>query len=114
MTEAFAEERSLLADAFTAAELQHMAFDPLHEFVPSIVTEGLTIFAGGPKLGKSYMSLDFSLACGSGGVALGYISVEQCDVFYLALEDGGRRLQARTRQLMTGDQQWPSRLVLQT
>lgn len=107
-------EESLLADAFTAAELQHMTFDPLREFVPSIVTEGLTIFAGGPKLGKSYMSLDISLACSSGGVALGHIAVEQCDVLYLALEDGGRRLQSRTRQLMADGQQWPHRLVMKT
>jgi predicted ATP-dependent serine protease len=113
-TDAIAEEVSLLADAFTAAELQHETFEPLREFIPGVVAEGFSILGGGPKMGKSYMGLDFSLANSMGGLALGCIPVEECDVLYLALEDSKRRLQARIKQLLPPGQGWPSRLVLLT
>lgn len=108
------EVDSLLSGAFTAADLQVMTFEPLREFVPSLITEGFGILAGGPKMGKSYMGLDIVNACGSGGFALGNVPAEECDVLYLALEDSQRRLQSRMRQILTPGRTWPSRLVLKT
>ena len=46
----------------SAAELQKLVFPPVNYIVPGYVPEGLTILAGRPKLGKSWLVLDLSLA----------------------------------------------------
>jgi hypothetical protein len=64
----------------------------------------MSLMAGGPKIGKSWASLDLALAAASGGMALGCIPVGAArDVLLLALEDGDRRLQDRCRQLLADD-----------
>lgn len=103
---------SLLAKAYTASWLRTQEFPPLREFVPGLITEGLGGLVGGPKLGKSWFSLDISLACAYGGKALGKIDVEECDVLYLALEDGQRRMQDRITRLQGNTEEWPENLVL--
>lgn len=97
-------ESALLAGMITAAELQHMEFDPLREFVAGIITEGFGILAGPPKLGKSWWILAVALAVAIGGYALGLIKVEKRPVLYLALEDSRRRMKSRCAVLLgTGD-----------
>jgi RecA-family ATPase len=56
--------------------------------------EGLTLPAGKPKLGKSWLALSVAFAVAAGGVALGTYPVAQGEVLYLALEDNERRLQS--------------------
>jgi len=68
--------------------------------VPDILPEGLTLLAGKPKLGKSWLALSLALSIAAGGVALGKQPVAQGDVLYLALEENARRLQARAQQLL--------------
>jgi len=71
--------------------------------IPNLLPVGLTILAGRPKVGKSWLALQIALAVASGGYALGE-SVEQGPVLYLALEDPPRRLEERmTKQGWTGD-----------
>jgi hypothetical protein len=41
--------------SFTAAELQHMDFPPPKWIVKPYVAEGCTLFAGRPKIGKSWL-----------------------------------------------------------
>lgn len=60
--------------------------------VPGYIAEGLTVLAGRPKLGKSWLALDLAIAVATGGAALGSTKVGQGDVLYLALEDNERRL----------------------
>lgn len=62
--------------------------------VPGILPVGLTILAGRPKIGKSWLALQIALSVASGGMALGE-RVEQGPVLYLALEDTERRLKER-------------------
>jgi hypothetical protein len=69
----------------------------------SLLVEGLFILAGRPKLGKSWLVLNFAVAIASGGYALGTIRVEAGDVLYCALEDGPRRLQQRLRKALGRD-----------
>jgi predicted ATP-dependent serine protease len=97
----------------TAEALQRTNFPPIKYVVPDFVPEGLTILAGKPKMGKSWLALDFSLAVAYGGVVLGEIEVEQGDVLCLALEDNLRRLQSRLTQML-GDRAWPKRLTFRT
>ncbi|MFZ2103673.1 MAG: AAA family ATPase, partial [Oricola sp.] len=67
--------------------------------VPGVITEGLTILGGRPKLGKSWLALDIAIAVASGGNALG-VRCEQGGALYLALEDNQRRLQDRLKVLL--------------
>ena len=81
--------------------------------VDGLLTEGLALLAGRPKLGKSWLALSIAIAVSHGGRALGHIPVEPGDVLHLALEDGPRRLQSRIRQVLNGVAA-PARLHLAT
>lgn len=79
-----------------AQTLLGMEFEPIKYVIPGYVAEGLTILGGRPKLGKSWLALDFTIAVASGGRSLG-AECDQGDALYLALEDNQRRLQDRLR-----------------
>ena len=87
----------------TAAELQHKIFPPIKYIVPGYLTEGCTLFAGRPKIGKSWLALDFALAVTCGSTCLGGIQCERGDVLFLALEDNEQRAADRIRKLMPVD-----------
>lgn len=87
----------------TLADLVRRQFPPTRWIVPGVLPAGLTILAGTPKLGKSWMVLNFGLAVANGGRALGAIEVDPGDVLYMALEDNERRLQSRVNKLTDGD-----------
>jgi hypothetical protein len=84
----------------TAAELMDMDFPEPKFAIPDILTEGLSIFAGKPKMGKSLFALNCGLAIAMGGFALGRFNVEPGEVLYLALEDTARRLKSRICQML--------------
>jgi hypothetical protein len=79
--------------------LMRKSFPPMKWIVPGFLPEGCTIFAGKPKVGKSWVMLDINLAVGSGNKALSGVKCEQGDALYLALEDNERRLQSRLLKL---------------
>lgn len=83
-----------------AATLDAMTFPAIRYIVPGLIPEGLTLLAGKPKFGKSYLALDIAVAVASGGVAFGGIDCAAGDVLYAALEDNPRRLQARLRSML--------------
>jgi len=85
---------------FTLQELRDHDFPPPRWAVPDLLPEGLTILAGPPKSGKSYLALQIAGAVASGGNVLERKPVAGC-VLYLALEDSGARVKERIRQ-----QQW--------
>lgn len=62
--------------------------------VPSLLPVGLSILAGRPKVGKSWLALQIALAVSAGGYALGR-KVERGRSLFIALEDSPRRLQSR-------------------
>lgn len=88
--------------AWTAAELLSTDFPPPRWAVPGIVAEGLNLFAGSPKVGKSWLSLGLGVATATGGKALGRIDVDQGEALYLALEDTPRRLKSRLERITAG------------
>jgi hypothetical protein len=88
---------------FTAAELMASELPPVKWVVPGILPEGVTLLAGKPKLGKSWLALGLGVAVASGGTALGTRPVESGDVLYLALEDNPRRLQVRLGKMLAGN-----------
>jgi hypothetical protein len=97
----------------TAQDLSAKQFEPVRWIVPGIVAEGVTLLAGKPKLGKSWLCLDIALAVATGSEVLGGVACDQGDVLYLALEDNERRLQQRLRKLQP-DGAWPDKLCYAT
>ena len=80
--------------------------------MPGILPVGLTIFAGRPKLGKSWWALNAAVSVASGSHFLGQ-EIDAGDALYLALEDTEQRLQGRL-QLMLDGAAAPARLHLAT
>ena len=94
---------------FSATELQKETFPEVKYIVPEYIAEGLTLLAGKPKRGKSWLCLHAAIAVATGGDTLGN-KCDQGDVLYCALEDNNRRLQRRMDKLV-GLGQWPQRLA---
>ena len=84
-----------LLKTMTAAEVVTTTYPEPKWAVPGILSEGLTILGGKPKVGKSWLALQICHAIASGGKVLGDITVRQGPVLYLALEDTPRRLKDR-------------------
>jgi RecA-family ATPase len=85
---------------WTDAELMAVQFPEPKWTVPGLLCESVNMLAGAPKLGKSWMSLGLGAAIANGDPALNSIDVERGPVLYCALEDTGRRLQRRRRQML--------------
>ena len=92
---------------FTANELQATDFPPLKFLVEGLITEGLTILAGKPKMGKSWMALDIAMSVAIGCEALGSRPCEKGVALYCALEDNPRRLRRRMLQNYGDQINWP-------
>ena len=101
-------------EQINAEDLKSKPFSPLKWAVEGFLPAGLSILAGGPKVGKSILSLHLSLSVAIGGYAFGKIKVEQGDVLYLALEDTQRRLQERIEGADLSEDTDLSRLTLTT
>jgi hypothetical protein len=99
--------------AWQADELMATTFKPPKWAVPGLISEGITLIAGPPKVGKSWLSLNLGLSIALGEPVLGSIPVESGPVLYLALEDTPRRLQSRMGKVLAGKQA-PARLTLDT
>lgn len=99
--------------SWTADELMAITFPEPTWAVPGLISEGVNLLAGPPKVGKSWMSLNLGVSIASGNAALGSIPVEAGPVLYLALEDTPRRLQSRMRKVLAG-RKAPRDLTLDT
>jgi RecA-family ATPase len=84
----------------TAKALQTKTFAPLRIILPGLIPEGVTIVAGKPKIGKSWLLFDICLAVAGDRFVLGEMKPVQGDVLYLALEDNQRRLKKRTDKIL--------------
>lgn len=93
----------VLSTVRTGGWLRVQSFPPLRYAIADLVPEGFTLLVGAPKIGKSFLALDFALATAADGHALGQLKARHAPVFYLALEDGDRRLQARCMALLGQD-----------
>lgn len=96
--------------SWTAAELMGMEFPEPRWAVPGVIPEGVTLLAGAPKVGKSWLALNLAVSVATAGKALGRVDVDEGDVLYLALEDNPRRLQSRLTKVL-GAGAGPARLT---
>ncbi|KAF4408746.1 AAA family ATPase [Streptomyces lycii] len=88
--------------AWSAAELMATEFPEPKWAVPGILSEGVNLLCGPPKVGKSWMSLGLGLSVAAGGRAFDTVPVDGGPVLYLALEDTPRRLQSRMGKILGG------------
>jgi hypothetical protein len=99
--------------AWSATDLMAAEFPEPKWAVPGMICEGVNLFCGPPKVGKSWASLGLGLDIAAGGTAFGSIPVNAGPVLYLALEDTARRLQSRMRTLLDGNRA-PEQLTIVT
>jgi hypothetical protein len=102
-----------LQTAWAADELMAAEFPEPRWAVPGILAEGVSLLAGPPKVGKSWLSLGLGLTVAAGDKAFGRIELHGGPVLYLALEDTPRRLRTRMSKIL-GDQPAPAGLTLAT
>jgi hypothetical protein len=98
--------------SITAAALRSTNFQPIRWVINDLIPDGLTMLAGKPKLGKSWLMLDAAVAVARGGFVLDR-KCAQGDVLYAALEDNQRRLKGRMAKVCPAAD-WPHRLTFWT
>jgi hypothetical protein len=108
-----AVEKPRYPDILSLAQIMQIKYEPPRWAVPGILAQGLTILAGKPKMGKSWMCLGVGLSVAYGGKALGQIQVEQGEVLYLALEDTPETIQERAA-LINPNLNFPSNFYIHT
>ncbi len=67
--------------------------------VNNLLPQGLSIFCGASKIGKSWLMLDLAIKVAKGETMWG-LATHQCDVLYLTLEDTIVRVQERLYKLV--------------
>ena len=94
------------ADTFdpgiSLADLVKTDLAPPRFVVNDLLPEGLTILAGRPKQGKSWLAMLSGINVASGSRCLGTEIVTGRDVLHLALEDTRRRYKDRAVKMLTG------------
>ena len=68
--------------------------------IPGLLPEGVTLLAGKPKMGKSWLALSMAISIAQGENALGALPTNQGTVLYLGLEDNQQRIYARAGKLV--------------
>jgi len=92
-----------------AADLQKADIPPVKGVVAGVRPVGLSLIAGRPKCGKSWLELARACAIAQGLPFWG-AETEGGDILYLALEDSRARIQARMRTILGDGVPWPSGL----
>ena len=78
----------------TMTELYDTVYESRPPVIDGLIQNGTYIFAGAPKIGKSFLMAQLAYHVATGKPLWGY-EVHQGTVLYLALEDGHERLQKR-------------------
>lgn len=77
-----------------------------NEVIAGFLYEGVTLLAGKPKLGKSWLMLDLAVSVAAGGYFMGNQALKVSNagsVLYGALEDNERTLQIRFKTYLTNN-----------
>ena len=97
-----AAQAGIVPEMFTMARLLKMSLPDPQWAIPTFLPVGVTLLAGKPKMGKSWLALALALAIAENRLALGTLPVTQGDVLYLGLEDSIRRIADRGTKLLQG------------
>jgi hypothetical protein len=100
---------------YTATELAAAVLPKPNWVIPELIVSGLTVVAGPPKTGKSWLALMLGMMISAGTPGLGgTYKGRKGDVLYLALEDTYARLKARLARLQAAGYTLASSLHLHT
>ena len=87
-------ETELVLSAISGAKLMDLEFMPQEFVVRGLLTNGLSILGGAPKIGKSWLMLELALRVAKGEPMWG-METKQGTVLYYCLEDTLKRIQQR-------------------
>lgn len=82
---------------WSVGDLYQTEFPEQRFTIPGILPTGLAALGARPKIGKSWMGLQLSVAVGTGGEFFGQ-ACDQGRVLYLAFEDSPRRMKMRLQK----------------
>ncbi len=85
-------------ETISCEEIMTQPLKPIEFFVDNLITQGLFILAGAPKIGKSWLALDICLSIAKGEQVLSSSTV-QGTALYLCLEDSRIRIQNRLYEM---------------
>ena len=85
-------------ETVSLTNLYEMTFPPRTPVIEGLLYPGTYLFAGSPKIGKSFLMAQIGYHVAM-GIPLWDYPVKQGDVLYLALEDDYSRLQSRLNQM---------------
>ena len=88
-------------------DLKKRNYPPVKWIVQDLLPEGLTILAGRPKAGKSWMAQSLVASVSAGLPVLGYFQPNQGQCLSLALEDNERRFKSRMLKILDGKDPHP-------
>jgi hypothetical protein len=93
-----------------ADELLQKSFAPIRWAIKDLIPEGVSLLVGAPKVGKSWLALQFGIAI-SGGTPIWKGREEEAmgDVLLLGLEDNDRRMQSRIGKLSASQTEFDAR-----
>lgn len=99
---------------WSAEEIYDETFEPVTWVIELVLPDrGTAVVAGPPKLGKSYLILSITFAA-AGALNLGpKASARIHEILVLALEDTGRRIQKRLKEML-GDARPPKGITFRT
>jgi hypothetical protein len=84
----------------SAGDLLNRHFEPIRWAIQGLVPEGVSLLVGAPKVGKSWLTLQFAIAISNGSTVWnGRTNETAGDVLMLCLEDNDRRIQSRVKKL---------------
>ena len=85
-------------ESISAYDLLGIELEQLYTVVEDMICQGLTILAGDPKVGKSWLCLDLCNSICNEETFLGF-NTNKCECSYFALEDSRNRLQSRLKKI---------------
>lgn len=86
---------------YKASDLYDMRLEPPPIIVRGMIPSGLTVLAGAPKRGKSWLALELGICVARGDDFLG-MKTTQGDVLYMDLESSQYRVKNRLQKLVPG------------
>jgi hypothetical protein len=101
---------SSLPKTYSAADLMKTVFKPRDFIVEDVLVNGLTILAGKPKKGKSWMTLAMLMDIARGVETFGVLKTKKSNAIYYDLEGGPQRLKERLSKLLQDGSEPPQGL----
>jgi hypothetical protein len=102
------EEPRQELELFTSEELCELRFKRTEWLIEGLLRPGLTVLAGAPKIGKSWLVLQLCLQIARGEPFWGQ-KTQKSSVLYIALEDNEQRMQKR---LLISAEEPPENLMI--